>query len=343
VNESINPGSAAMPTRKASEGAFEAFIRRGHDLLKQGDLREAMASFQSALADARCRLKAGGPTRRPRLPQKTAASAARQALVNPADEEFNKALASISACHIELGEFDKASRGLREIILRSSDDETICAAAYNLSIALRRQGQFQKAFTYARKAFEKSKALQDVTWMARCYNLIGNIHLVQSHLDKALQHYRKALSLRLSEKVINEFSVAILRDNIGYCMMLRGDYDAGIEMVRQALDAVTRLGSKKCLCECAHDLSFGLMQLRRLDEAETYGKMALEIAEAEKYHDIVKNCFYLLGEINYLKGDEQARDHYFYRLQELYPNLPFLRDFLCTFDVSKIIALRFPQ
>jgi len=321
-----------MPTPKAADGTFEAFIRKGHDLLKAGDLHQAMAAFKSARADARRRLKA--PASKPRRARGG---------TNPADEQFNKALASISACHIELGEYEEASRGLREVILRSSDDETICAAAYNLSIALRRLSQFQKAFTYARKAFEKSKVLKDVTWMARCYNLIGNIHLVQSHLDKALQHYKKALALRLSEKVTNEFSVAILRDNIGYCLMLRGEYDAGIDSVRQALDAVTKLGSKKCICECAHDLSFGLMQLRRLDEAETYGKMALEIAEAEKYHDIVKNCFYLLGEINYLKGDEKARDHYFYRLQELYPNLPFLRDFLCTFDVSKIIALRFPQ
>lgn len=325
-----------MPTPKAADGSFETFIRQGHDLLKAGDLREAMAAFKSALADARRRIR-GGTSKSSRARSKAAHS------TNPAEEQFNKALASISACHIELGEFDKASRGLREIILRSSDNETICAAAYNLSIALRRQGQFQKAFIYARKAFEKSKALGDITWMARCYNLIGNIHLVQSHLDKALQHYRKALALRLREKVTNEYSVAILRDNIGYCLMLRGDYDAGIDSVRQALDAVTKLGSKKCICECAHDLSFGLMQLRRLDEAEVYGKMALEIAEAEKYHDIVKNCFYLLGEINYLNGDEKARDHYFYRLQELYPNLPFLRDFLCTFDVSKIIALRFPQ
>ena len=336
-----------MPRSTAAVGTFEGFIQRGHNLIKQGDLHEAMSAFKSALADARRRLKSHaatstGATGRARG-KATADSVRPGPTPNLAEKQFHKALASISACHIELGEFEEASRGLRQIILRSSDDETICAAAYNLSIALRRLGQFPKAFRYARTAFEKSKVLGDITWMARCYNLIGNIHLVQSHLDKALQHYRKALSLRLREKVINEYSVAILRDNIGYCLMLRGDYDEGIESVRQALEAVTRLGSKKCICECAHDLSFGLMQLRRLDEAETFGKMALEIAEAEKYHDIVKNCFYLLGEINYLNGDEAARDHYFYRLQELYPNLPFLRDFLCTFDVSKIIALRFPQ
>ncbi|HZI95187.1 MAG TPA: tetratricopeptide repeat protein [Patescibacteria group bacterium] len=302
--------------RRPATDPFSRLIAHGCALLRKGDLKLALADFQSSLSLAR---KSDQP------------------------EQINKALSNISTCFIEMGEYEKATKGLREIILRSSDDETICGASYNLSISLRRLGRYPKAFVYAKKAFEKSKAIGDLNWMARCHNLIGNIYLVQSHLDKALQQYQKALTLRLKEREINRFSVAILRDNIGYCQLLQGQYDKGIQNVRIALDMVTELGSKKCVCECAHDLSFGYMQLRRLDEAEEYGIQALEIAEAEGYKEIIKNCFYLLGEINYLKGNEEQRDHYFYRLQDLYPHLPFLRDFLCTFDVSKIIALRFPQ
>ena len=302
--------------RRPSCKTFSRLIRQGYDLFLKGDLEPARARFDEALAHAR----------------KTGSS-----------EEANKALASISAYYIEKGEYERAIKGLREIILRSSDDETICAAAYNLAIGLRRQGKSQKAFAYAKKAFEKSRSLNDLNWMVRCHNLIGNIYLVQSRLDQALRQYRKALDLRMKEKEINKFSVSILKDNIGYCQLLRGKYSDGIQSVREALEMASELENKKCICECSHDLSFGYMQLRRLDEAERYGTAALEIAEAEGYKEIVKNCFYLLGEINFLKGDERMRDHYFYRLQELYPHLPFLRDFLCTFDVSKIIALRFPQ
>ncbi|MGH9869269.1 MAG: tetratricopeptide repeat protein [Candidatus Polarisedimenticolia bacterium] len=291
-------------------------MSQGYSLLKQGKLEQALSRFEAARQEASQRGDA---------------------------ERENKAVASLSACHIELGDYEVASRGLREIILRSTDDETICAASYNLSISLRRQGQHQKAFTYAQKAYEKSRTLEDLNWMARCHNLIGNIYLVQCHLDKALRQYQKALALRLREKTINTFSVAILKDNIGYCLLLQGQYDRGIRFVQEALDLVTKLDSRKCICECAHDLSFGYMQLRQLEEAEQHGLRALEIAEAEGYKEIIKNCYYLLGEINFLKGDAKMRDHYFYRLQELYPHLPFLRDFLCTFDVSKIIALRSPQ
>ena len=302
--------------RRPVSDTFAQLIARGCSSLRKGDFDLALSEFERALGIARA-----------------------------ADdsERVNKALSNLSTCYIELGEYEKASKGLREIILSSTDDETICGASYNLSISLRRLGKYQKAFVYARKAFEKSKALGDLNWMARCHNLIGNIYVVQSHLDKAQVQYRKSLALRLKEAETNRFSVAILKDNIGYCQLLQGHYDKGIQNVREALDLVTQLASKKCICECAHDLSFGYMQMRRLDEAEEYGRQALEIAESEGYKEIVKNCFYLLGEINYLKGDEEQRDYYFYRLQDLYPHLPFLRDFLCTFDVSKIIALRFPQ
>jgi len=291
-------------------------MKRGYALLQKGQFPQARLLYDQARSAA---IKAGD------------------------HERANKAASGISACLIEMGEYEQAAKGLREIILRSTDDETICAAACNLSTSLRRLGQHQKAFVYAKKAYESSRALGDPSWQARCHNLIGNIYLVQSRLDKALAEYEKALALRLKEPVPNTFSIAILRDNIGYCQMLNGDYRRGIANVKAALSLVSRLGSRKCICECAHDLSFGYMQLRKLDLAEAYGLRALEIADKEGYKEIIKNCYYLLGEINFLKGNEEMRDHYFYKLQDLYPHLPFLRDFLCTFDVSKIIALRFPQ
>ncbi|HET6373092.1 MAG TPA: tetratricopeptide repeat protein, partial [Candidatus Polarisedimenticolia bacterium] len=200
--------------RRPVKDSYPQLIRRGYDLLRAGDLEKALGQFQGALRLAR-------------------------ALGDP--ERTNKALSNISTCFIELGEYEKASKGLREIILRSADDETICAASYNLSISLRRLGQIQKAYTYATRAAEKARVLRDLNWMARCHNLVGNIHLVQSHLDKALQQYQKALALRMRETEINRFSIAILKDNIGYCLMLQGEYQKGIDAVNEALDLVTDL------------------------------------------------------------------------------------------------------
>lgn len=293
---------------------FWGLMRKGYAHVKKSELKEALDCFERARRTA-------GKDR----------------------SLADKAVANKSMVLVEMAQYPRAARGLREIILRSQDDETICGAAYNLSISLRRQGKHHRATFYARLAVEKAGAIQDDNWIARCHNLRGNLHLVQSRFAEALKEYRKALSVRLHEKEQNLFSIGILRDNVGYCLLLIGRYEDGIAEIRQAARLAEKVGNRRCLCECHHDLAFGLMQTRKLGEAESHGEKALLLAEELDSPEIIKNCYYILGEINHLKGDDARRDYYFYKLQELHPNMPFLRDFLCKFDVSKIIALRQPQ
>jgi tetratricopeptide (TPR) repeat protein len=84
------------------------------------------------------------------------------------------------------------------------------------------------------------------------------------------------------------------------------------------------------------------MQLKEFKRAEEYGEKALAIAGEKDYKDIVKNCYYLLGEIHLLMGNDEKSDYYFDKLQALYPHLAVLKDFLRTFDVSNIINLKNP-
>jgi hypothetical protein len=84
------------------------------------------------------------------------------------------------------------------------------------------------------------------------------------------------------------------------------------------------------------------MQLKELRRAEENGEKALAVAREKDYKDIIKNCYYLLGEVNLLLGNEEKSDHYLEKLQELYPHLTVLKDFLRTFDVSNIINLKSP-
>jgi tetratricopeptide (TPR) repeat protein len=295
---------------------FWQLMQEGYALVQKSDLPEALKNFQKAF---------------------TLASSSRdQGLAD-------KAAANRSMVLLEQGRYKKAAKGLREIILRSLDDETACGAAYNLSISLRRQGHYQKAFFYAKLAIDKARSLKDKNWIARCHNLSGNLHLMQSRFKLALGQYRKSLAIRKKEKPFNKFSAGLLQDNIGYCQLLLGRYKEGVKEILAARELSIEVGNRRGVCECSHDLAFGYMQLRMLDEAEKFGESALATAEELDCKEIIKNCYYILGEIYHLKGDEERRDLYFYQLQRMHPHLPFLRDFLCTFDVSNIIALRFPQ
>jgi len=95
----------------------------------------------------------------------------------------DKAIANRSMALIEMGEYEEAAVGLKEIILRSRDDETICGAAYNLSISLRRQNQYQKACFYARLANEKSRAIgRSTRSFSACFFRICARHQIRSGL-----------------------------------------------------------------------------------------------------------------------------------------------------------------
>ncbi len=253
---------------------------------------------------------------------------------------IHKSAANLSLALIELGKYQKAEKGLREIIIRSQDDRIIFSASYSLAVSLRKQGKYESAMKYASMALQKGTEMKHFDAQAKAHNLIGNIHLFQNYIGNALEEYQKALEVRKKEKSDNSFSLSILKENIGYCYILQKDYKAGIKLIKEALKISQSIGYARCISDCHQDLSYAYMLIRNLDLAEKMGERALHLAIENGYKDVEKNCYYLLGEINFLKGNAGKMDSYFQKLQDLYPHLPFLKEFLSEFDVSDFITLK---
>ena len=255
---------------------------------------------------------------------------------------LSRAVCNISTALLALGEIQEAEKGLREILLKSRDPQSTFVASTNLASALRRQGKLQKALFYARRAQRICDPLDNVLWKALGHNLIANIYLNMSYLDDAMAEYRLALSIGQKGGLGAAYPVDYIKENLGYCTLLKKRYRQGIAIILDALQIAQSTGNTRCLVECYQDLSFAYMQLKEFQRASEYGEKALAISEEKDYKDILKNCFYLLGEIYLLMGDEEKSDRYFDRLQALYPHLAVLKDFLKTFDVSNIINLKNP-
>ena len=298
-----------------SNQAYENLYHRIEDEVRRGDYRSALRLGRRALHLAR------------ELDQ--------QDLVH-------RAVSNLSVIHLELGHPRRAEQGLREILLRSRSSSIVCAAAYNLAISLRRQKKIERASFFAEKALDKARRMRDSIWLSRSYNLLGNIRLCQSDWDGALKLYRRSLQIRLRMEEDTRFDRAILLDNIGYCWLLKRQYRKGIGLIHQGLALAEEIDSRRYIAETCQDLCFGHMKLDELDTAAACGKRALTVAERHGYSDIVRNCYYLLGEVYNLGGRDELSARYFGKLQDLYPHLPFLREFLSTFDVSDIIALKSP-
>jgi tetratricopeptide (TPR) repeat protein len=243
--------------------------------------------------------------------------------------------------YIQLGEDRKAEKGLREILLKSREPKARFGAAYNLAVSQRKQGRYGRAQFYATMAMESAIRLRDPSARAGCHNLFGNILMNQSFLDKALLEYRKALRIRRRQKGDVRFSTAILLENVGYTYLLKKKFRLGASLIARALALAEAVGARRCMAECHQDLCYALMQTGQYAEATATGELALQIAIENGYRDIEKNCYYLLGETAHLDGRTEERDQHFERLQSLHPELPFLRDFLCAFDLSDILTLKY--
>jgi tetratricopeptide (TPR) repeat protein len=255
-------------------------------------------------------------------------------------ELIDEADLNVAMVLIQMGEARKGEEGLREILLRTKNPRVGVAAAYNIASSLRNQGRLERAMVYARRALERAAKLDAVDCLAMIHNLIGNLHLSQSYPDEALAEYRRALELRESQEGDTRYSRAIVLENLGYCLLLQQRLHEGTARIREALDLAREVRDRRCEAECLQDLCYGLLLEDRNDEAIRLGEAALELAADAGYDDIEENCHYLLGELGSRTDDADRRDHHFQRLQNLHPELPFLRDFLCAVDVTQIITLK---
>ncbi|HEU4401647.1 MAG TPA: tetratricopeptide repeat protein [Candidatus Polarisedimenticolia bacterium] len=253
-----------------------------------------------------------------------------------------RATCSLSGVLLSLGEVQDAEKGLREILLKSQDDTLLFLASSNLASALRRQGKLEKALFFGRRALRAVARIDNATWKATCHNLIANIYLNMSYLDDAIAEYRVAMAISQKGGLGAGYPTDLIKENLGYCLLLKKRYRPGIALILEALQIALTNGASRCVAECYQDLSFAYMQLKELKQAEECGEKALTIGVEKDYPDLLKNCYYLLGEINLLIGNEERSDHYFSKLQELYPHLTSLKDFLRTFDVSDILNLKNP-
>jgi tetratricopeptide (TPR) repeat protein len=176
--------------------------------------------------------------------------------------------------------------------------------------------------------------------MAAGHSLYGNIRLNQNHLEQALEEYTASMKYRLDQEGDTRYSRAILLENIGYCYLLKEDLETGIRTISEAISLAREVGDLRCIAECLQDLCYGHLLAGSHEDALTLGCDALTCAMDAGYNDIEENCHYLLGELGSRTDNLERRDEHFSRLQEMHPELPFLKEFLCAVDVTHFITLK---
>ena len=289
---------------------FEDLNRRGREATEAGQLEEAFAIFDDMLAWARR---------------------------SEASELIDLALCNRGAVAIVLGRGEAELPLLRKILVRGANAANCQLAAYNLARHYELIRSYKKAFFYGRIALERAEELGHKEWMASSHNLIGNILLAQSFVEKAAREFELALELMPPETSIWRARVL---DNLGYCRVLQGRPPEGYALLYASLAILRRHGAERYLISTHLDLCFAHLETGRYRHARRHGFAALRLAERLAESDSVKNALYLLGECANLSGDVLAACNLFNRLQrEFFPEVSYLPGFLLAVDVRKLVNL----
>lgn len=298
---------------------YEAARDRGWQAMTRGDLKLACREYEDALELAR-------------------------ASIEDDPDVVDKAEVNLALARVQAHQDDLAERGLREVLLRSSNADVMRVAAQSLAKVLSHRHEFDKAQRFARLALQKAEELDDPLKVFSCRTLLGLLALNQSYLEESLEHYETALHLieahPSEDKSYQAYCLAVAMDNVGYVLVLQGNLREGLLRLEAAHEQARNLGITDVVAEILTDLCFASLRLDDLDRAEQYGEQALRCAEVNGYDFFRRNCYYLLGEISSRQGREEEADDYFRRLGEFYPQFAFLGEFLKEYDISSMINLK---
>lgn len=301
-----------MPVSDAAAlSRYEDLRAQGQDLLRRGKFPKALEVFEGALSLARS--------------------------LGDADV-FDRAVCNRCRVAIEMGRTADECGELAKVLLRNRDPETQFFAAYNLSRAYQVRKESERAISYAAKARQFAELLGRPELMASAHNQRGVSLLAASYFDEALEEFRSALSLLSAAPTRRR---GALLDNLGYCLVVRGEIRNGLVALYESWRTLRRLGEQWVEMAPRLSLCYAYLELEKSRAALRHGKAALELSEKLGDHATSKASLYLLGEAAKQAGDKFLARRYFQRLQEsYYPDNPDLIDMLLVIDARTLVNLK---
>jgi tetratricopeptide (TPR) repeat protein len=228
---------------------------------------------------------------------------------------------------------------LKQVLIRSRDPFTSWMAAYYTAQMYEFEGNVARALAYARRASELAQASGENRALAASANQHGVLALKDSQFGEAAEHFAHALELAGDGRG-DGIGLAIMRDNLGYCLMCTGKVTEGFALCRDAAAALEAIGARQFLPEVYQDLCYGALEEGNLAEAREHGERALTVAAEFKSETVERNTLMLLADAALDADDEAAADECLGRLSAHYPDFRGMKTFLRSFNVRKVINLK---
>lgn len=225
---------------------------------------------------------------------------------------------------------------LPQIIMRRRSVRHVYVAAYHLQHKFLLSHDFKRSASYGKVALQAAEESGDVTWKFDVLVSLGNACVYDSKTAEAIEHYESVLSL-VPRTPENALRISFTLQNLGYCKLLEGETERGIELIHEAIALMHEAGADGYVAESFIDLCYGYLELSELELAKSYGEKGLELATEVRQ---VRNAHYLLGEVAYKLGDSELAEYHFDKLAKFYPDFPHLKDLLLAIDLRGMVNLK---
>ena len=185
-----------------------------------------------------------------------------------------KCYSNVSTAFGELNDSKKAvefGKKALDVFEKKNMDPYIAITLPNLASEFLKLGDTTRAKSYFLKAESLAKQRNDKFSLARIYNNLGNMYLESNHLQSE-KYLQQALDIRKVTK--NNDGLGTLYNNLGYLQLQKGDYNAAIAHLQNAL----KLGTGVNLSASYNNLSKAYLKLGN-------HKMALEFANKKTMLD----------------------------------------------------------
>jgi tetratricopeptide (TPR) repeat protein len=239
----------------------------------------------------------------------------------------------------ELDRLGSVAIELKQVLMRSRDPFTSWMAAYYTSQLYEFEGNIGRALAYARRASELAGACGERRALVHSANQHGVLALKDSRFPEAAERFSEALRLGVEERA-EPVTLAIVRDNLGYCLMCTGKVSEGMALCSDAAATLESIGSRQYLPEVYQDLCYGRLQQGEFAEARLVGERALVVAKEFEHPSVERNTLMLLADAAMDTEDEVAAEEYLERLSSHYPDFRGMKAFLHAFNVREVINLK---
>jgi tetratricopeptide (TPR) repeat protein len=239
----------------------------------------------------------------------------------------------------ELDRLNSVAIELKQVLMRSRDPFTSWMAAYYTSQLYEFEGNVNRALAYARRASELAHACGERRALVHSSNQHGVLALKDSRFPEAAEQFSEALRLGVEERA-DPITLAIVRDNLGYCLMCTGKIAEGMTLCSDAAATLESVGARQYLPEVYQDLCYGELQQGHFAKARTAGEQALALAREYEHPTVERNTLMLLADAAMDADDEEVADEYLERLSTHYPDFRGMKAFLRSFNVREVINLK---